>query len=121
MYSRLFSRLSGWLFFTLGLIGLTMGHLGTYAKFSGPETGLSLALGLLGMWAARSRMRSSVLGAWSIGLTCMVWGILGLFMPSSWLGTTQPLENAVRVVVGVWGLYVSVQDVMTWRNSEIQG
>lgn len=116
MYSPLFDRLSGWLFFTLGLIGITMGRLGTYAKLSGPETVLSLALGLLGMWAARSRMRSSVLGALSIGFFCIVWGIWGLVFPSGWLGTTQPVENAIRVVVGAWGTYVAVQDVMTWRN-----
>ena len=117
MYSPLYDRLTGWLFFFLGLVGIVIGHLGNYAQISQGEGLLLLILGLLGMLAARSRTRSAVLVAFIIGLFCFFWGVLGVSYSNYWLGSTDPFETALRFVCGAWGLYVAVQDVFVWRNA----
>lgn len=118
MYSPLYNRLTGWLFFTLGIIGITLRHLGSYAQFSLNESLLLMGLGLLGMAAARSRTRNAVLSAGVIGILSLAWGVLGTMPTTSiWLGSTEPLETAFRFVLGLWGLYVATQDVILWRNT----
>lgn len=117
MYSPLYDRLTGWLFFFLGLVGIVIGHLGNYAQISQGEGLLLLVLGLLGMFAARSRKRSAVLVALIIGVLCLLWGVLGLSSTSYWLGSTDPFETALRFICSVWGLYVAVQDIIVWRNA----
>ena len=44
MYSPLYDRLTGWLFFFLGLVGIVIGHLGNYAQISQGEGLLLLVL-----------------------------------------------------------------------------
>lgn len=118
MYSPLYNRLTGWLFFSLGIIGVTFGRLGSYAQLSLSESLLLLAFGLWGMGAARSRTRNAVLSAFLIGGLSLVWGVLGAVpSTSAWLGSTEPFETALRFVLGLWGLYVAIQDVILWRNT----
>jgi hypothetical protein len=45
------------------------------------------------------------------------WGIAGFVWPVTWMGMSEPLENALRLVAGLWGMYASVNDVLAWRSS----
>jgi 4-amino-4-deoxy-L-arabinose transferase-like glycosyltransferase len=117
MYAPIYNRLCGWAFFTLGIIGFTAGHLGTYIRFSVPESALCTTVGLLGMVAARLRRRDAAVFALLFGVGLFAIGLAGLIWPVSWFGTSEPLENAVRLVAGLWGMYSAVTDVLAWRSS----
>ncbi len=116
MYARSYDRIVGWLFFAVGIAGLFVHHLATYAVLTGPETIMNLMVGLAGMSAARRRTRTSTVSATLIGVGLLLWGIWGLAWPQSVLGTAEPLEVVVHIVCGLWGMYVAVHDVNEWRR-----
>lgn len=117
MFSPLYNRLCGWLFFILGVLGLWTGQVGDYARMSPVDSFLSVALGLLGMAGARSRTRYAVTSALGLGFLLFMWGVWGLTVKNSWLGSSEPAETALHLVCGAWGMYLSVQDVLQWRKS----
>lgn len=117
MYASTYDRLLGWLFTALGIAGLVTNHIGSYLTLSRPETGLNLFIGVVAMACARSRLRISTLCAMLIGILLFLWGIWGLAWPASFVGTAEPLEIAVHIVAGLWGMYVSVHDVNQWRHA----
>jgi hypothetical protein len=41
---------------------------------------------------------------------------VGLFVSHAVLGSADPLESAVRLVLGLWSIYLGVQDVLRWRS-----
>lgn len=116
MYASTFDRLVGWLLFAVGITGLFTQGIGAYVALSPWDTGIYLALGLLGMAGARSRLRVATLTAMVIGVFLLLWGLWGLAWPVSVIGTAEPLETMVHVVGGLWGIYVSVHDVNQWRR-----
>lgn len=117
MYASLYNRLCGWLFFALGMIGLTTGNIGDYLKVTGPESTAYIALGIIGMLAARSRRREAGVICFVLGLTLLSSGLFGFFWPVSFLGFSEPAECALRTVAGCWGLYVAVSDLLTWAHN----
>jgi hypothetical protein len=117
MYAPVYNRLCGWTFFTMGIIGFTVGKLGTYIRFSMPESILYIAIGLFGMITARVRHRDATVFAMLLGIGLFLFGVAGFIWPTSRLGTSEPLESAVRLVAGLWGMYSAVTDVLAWRNS----
>lgn len=117
MYASTYDRLTGWMLFILGIIGMTVGHLGSYAQITTEESTVLLVLGLVAMLGARSRKRTAVLVAFVIGVVCLVWGIYGVSSTNPWFGSSDPLETAMRFLLSLWGLYVAVQDVIVWRNT----
>ncbi|MCL6446427.1 MAG: hypothetical protein K6T83_23775 [Alicyclobacillus sp.] len=116
MYAPLYCRLCGWLFTAFGLAGLIWGRLGQLLHFRVEDAAIYLVLGIIGMGAARSRHRNAVLASLFCGLLLLAWGMAGMAWPDFRVIGGEPLENAIRVVAGFWGLYVSVQDVLTWRS-----
>jgi hypothetical protein len=117
MLSPLYNRIFGWVFFTLGFIGLLYGNIGEYIRLTRPESILHMSIGLLAMAAARTRLRYTVVAALMFGIATFMWGMWGAAWPSSPLGTSEPLEILLRLLAGAWGLYVSVQDVLEWRRA----
>lgn len=118
MYAPLYNRLCGWLFFALGMIGLTTGRLGDYMKFHLPESIACVTIGVLGMLAARASRRGSVLACLLLGVLLLTYGMLGFFRPMWLPGGAEPLDNALRVVAGIWGIYTGVADVRRWIQAE---
>jgi hypothetical protein len=117
MYAPIYNRLCGWTFFALGVIGFTVGKLETYIRFSMPESCLYTSIGLLGMVTARLRRRDATVFALLLGIGLFIFGLAGFIWPVSRLGTSEPLESAMRLVAGLWGMYSAVTDVLAWRNS----
>jgi len=117
MYTPIFNRLCGWLFFALGLVGFTTGSVENYIRVSTFEGIAYTAIGLLGMVTARLRHRDATFFSLLFGLMLFGWGVAGFVWPVTWMGTSEPLENAVRLVAGLWGMYASVNDVLAWRTS----
>lgn len=116
MYVRTFDRWVGWMYFAVGVIGLFVNHIGSYAALSSVETVINLSIGLSAMAAARSRHRTGVLTALMLGVALLFWGIFGMAWPQSILGTAEPLKTVIRIVTGLWGMYVAVHDVNEWRR-----
>ncbi|MBX5437578.1 MAG: hypothetical protein IRZ33_10235 [Alicyclobacillaceae bacterium] len=124
MYAPVYDRLCGWLLLILGVSGFVWGHLGQWMELQPVESALSAALGLTALSGARARRRSAALTALVVGLALFLWGLAGVLSPGQmWLrglGETQPLESLLRFLGGAWGLYVAVQDVVTWRKASAQ-
>lgn len=118
MYTPLYNRLCGWLFFALGTIGFAIGHVGSYIRVSLAESILYLCLGFIGMAGARLRHRDCSLVCVQLGLGLFLWGIAGFVWPRSVIGSSEPLESAIRVVAGLWGMYAAVTDVLDWRSRD---
>ncbi|QQE77655.1 hypothetical protein [Alicyclobacillus sp. SO9] len=116
MYAVHYDRLCGWIFLFFSIAGFSFGHVGEYMQLSLVEDTVFLILGVLLIVSARSRYRYAVAAAFSLGLLCTVWGLWGTISPASVPGSADPLENAVRVVLGAWGVYTSAQDIRAWRR-----
>ena len=116
MYTHLYNRLCGWLYVVLALTGLTAGHVGDYIHVSQAESVLYLCVGIFAMTAARFRHRDATLVAVVLGLGLFGWGIVGLAWPTNGLGTSDPLESALHLVAGAWGMYAAVTDTLAWRQ-----
>lgn len=101
---------------SIAVIGFCVHRISDYAELSTIENWILLAVGVAGILAARSRLRYATSSALLIGLWLFGWGLWGLAIPNSWIGSAQPLENAIRLVSGLWGMYVSVHDVLAWRR-----
>lgn len=117
MYSPLYNRLSGWLFFALGIIGLTAGRIGDYLKVTGLESTLYISIGVIGMFAARIRIREAGVTCFILGFSLLVSGLIGIFWPDSFLGFSEPAESAIRTIAGCWGIYAAVSDLLTWVHA----
>lgn len=119
MYARVYDRLCGWVFVALGVCGLALGGIPGYIVLERADAWLHVILGAVMVAAARSRHRTAVLCAVWAGLGLFVWGVIGLTGsgPRYGLGVAEPLECAVHLVAGAWGMYIAVQDVLDWRRS----
>jgi hypothetical protein len=118
MYASLYNRLCGWLFFTLGLIGLTSGRIGDYLKMTTTESTLYILVGVLGMFSARIRRREAGVACGALGLVLLAAGLIGFIWPESFLGYSEPAEAVLRTVAGCWGIYVVVSDLLNWAHAE---
>lgn len=116
MYAVHYDRLCGWIFIFFAIAGFSFGHVGEYMQLSPVENTLFLVLGLLFIASARSRYRYAVTVAFFLGVLVTAWAVWGTISPASVPGSADPLENAVRLVLGVWGLYTAIQDILTWRR-----
>ena len=116
MYTSLFNRLCGWLLIALGTIGLLAGGIGDYMQMSGLESDVFLGLGVLAVMGARSRFRYAFPTAFLLAAVLLAWGILGIAQPQTILGYAEPLDNAVRCLAGIWGLYTVFHDFVLWRR-----
>lgn len=118
VYATLYNRLCGWLLVATGALGLFFGQLGDYARFTTAESCGHLGLGFLSLLAARSgRRRYAASGALGVGLSLFFWGISGLTWPNTPWWTSEPVDNALRLVAGIWGMYIAVQEVQDWRRN----
>ncbi len=117
MFCALYNRLCGWILILTAAIGFLFGHIGEYLALSRPENVICLCLGVVAVWGARVRQRYAFLIATLLGCLVFLWGIWGMFWPGVVIGSAEPLENAIRIVLGAWGLYVALQDFTIWRNS----
>lgn len=119
MYSIIYNRLLGWTFVVLSVMGWWFHGILDYIALSHTENLVDSGFAVLFLFFARQRMRYASAMALVFGLTFLAWaicGMAGVVLPT---GTPDPLENALRLVVGVWGLYVSMQDVARWRSEDL--
>jgi hypothetical protein len=119
VYARLYDRLCGWLLVGLGIAGFACGGVPGYIRLETVEAWIHVAMGLILVGAGRSRHRNAVLASVWVGALLFLWGILGLSGSTLryGLGHAEPLEGAVHLVAGAWGMYIAVQDVLDWRRS----
>jgi len=118
MFARVYNRIVGWLFVALGIVGLTVSHIGEYMFFTRTEALSCLAIGIVSTTMARQRHRYSAAGALLLGVVLFVFGFAGLTMPTTF-GGVEPLECVLRLVAGAWGIYVSIHDVLLWRSVQL--
>jgi hypothetical protein len=116
MFCTLYNRLCGWVLIALASVGFLFGHIGDYLELSHGENVLCLCLGVIAVWGARVRQRYAFMLTVLVGFFMFLWGIWGMFWPGIVVGSAEPLENAIRIVLGAWGIYVSLQDIWTFRN-----
>lgn len=116
MFCTLYNRLCGWILVALSVVGFLFGHIGAYLVLSYGENILCLCLGISAVWGARVRQRYAFIVTAVIGCFLLIWGIWGMFWPGLVIGSSEPLENAIRIVLGAWGVYISLQDLLAWRS-----
>lgn len=116
VFAALYDRLCGWLLIFLATVGFATGHLGDYIGLTTAESSLLMVLGVISLIGARSRSRYAVPVAFFIGIFLLAWSILGILNPALVAFPSDPLENVLRIVVGGWGIYVAVQDFLSWRQ-----
>lgn len=116
MHTKLTCRIMGWVFVLLGIIGCTSGSLGVYLRFNLVESYITLAMGIISVFAARRRHRVSALTALFIGVCCAIWEISPLVLKTPTLGTVEPLDVVIHGLAAIWGMGTAVQDVWQWRT-----
>jgi hypothetical protein len=119
VYAQIYDRLCGWLFAALGAAGFACGGVPGYIHLSRADSAVYVIIGWLLVAAARFRHRTAVLAAVWMGVLLFLWGVLGLTGSTVryGLGSAEPLECALHLVAGAWGMYIAVQDVLDWRRS----
>jgi hypothetical protein len=114
MYALLYNRLTGWLWFFIGIWSLFSRNMGDYILITRPETYISIAMGLLGMFGARVKLRNQVIICSSV----TVMNLILLLLASSPLGqlivSPTPLEGVLRFLCSVWGFYCLYNELRTW-------
>ncbi|MFD1674254.1 hypothetical protein [Alicyclobacillus fodiniaquatilis] len=116
MNSKTTCRIIGWIFLTLGGIGVCGGHVGTYLQFTHVESYLNLAFGSISVLAARRRHRVSAATAMLTGLLYCIWGTSGLFFQHPLLGSVEPLDTIMHELAAIWGIGTAAHDVLLWRK-----
>lgn len=115
MYVALYNRLTGWLWFAIGLWSLFSPNIGDYIDIARPETYLSLGLGLIGMYGARGgrlRNQAIVCGTLTVvNLACLV--LIGTPMADVIFSPT-PLEGVFRFLCVLWGIYCLYNEIRLW-------
>ncbi|GMA51731.1 hypothetical protein GCM10025857_30880 [Alicyclobacillus contaminans] len=119
MYCPIFNRICGWLYFALGMVGFTSGRLGNYIHVSLAEAIAYTALGVFGMIAARLRWRDATMASVLYGILLLLWGFAGFAWPNWPYAQADPLEAMLRVLSGLWGMYCTVTDVLSWRRTKL--
>lgn len=118
MYAQFYNRIVGWLFVTLGIFGFMWTHLGEYLFFTIAEAWICIIFGVSAIFFARHRFRYAVAGAGLLGVLLTAFGFAGL-LHFAWLSQLEPLESIVRVVSGLWGIYVALHDIRLWRSQTL--
>jgi ABC-type transport system involved in multi-copper enzyme maturation permease subunit len=121
VYTPVYDRLLGWLTLTVGILGYLFGQLGQYMRLWPVENGILIGMGILAIVASRSRTRYAVVAALVLGLVLFAWGVVGSVWPGIPALSAEPLESACRIVAGAWGVYLSVEDTLTWRRQHRSG
>lgn len=106
MMDRRYARVTGWLYFVLGLSGLFTDHLWHMFHVSGTVMFIHFAIGLVGLTVSRhGTLRACRIYSVAMGLLLLLWGGVGTMAPG-WLDPYPlPLENALHVISGIWGFY----------------
>lgn len=83
------------------------------------ENVTNATIGVIALFAARRRKRIATSIAMILGLVCFAWGLLGTCGVRLPIGLAEPLENLIRTVAGMWGIYVASHDVLRWRREQL--
>ncbi|MCL6487354.1 MAG: hypothetical protein K6T76_00230 [Alicyclobacillus mali] len=119
VYAMYYNRLTGWLWFALGALGLTRAPTGDYIHLTTPETGIALAAGCLGMLGARVTRRNQVVVCGILLLVYVAWLWLGASPRfNRWMSTT-PLESVLRLLEALWALYCLAAELWGWRTRRL--
>jgi hypothetical protein len=114
MYTLLYNRLTGWLWFAIGVWSLFSPNIGDYIQLAKPETVIALGLGLLGMLGARSAHRNQVITCGILTISNVL--LLSLsgapFAPTVFAPT--PFEGMLQFLCVLWGCYCLVQQLRIW-------
>ncbi|WP_067934591.1 hypothetical protein [Alicyclobacillus kakegawensis] len=116
MYARVYDRLVGWLCLASAAVGWLSGRIGDYMHIWPLESCILLGIGVLALLGARARLRYTVAVALVLGLALFLWGVTGSVHPHLPGATAEPLECALRIVAGAWGVYTAVEDTLSWRR-----
>ncbi len=110
-----YARVTGWLYFALGVLGLFTDHLWHMFHVGGNMMYMHFIIGIIGITAARyGSIRQTRLYAITVGLLLLTWGAVGTLSPA-WLDPYPlPLENALHVITGIWGFYGIGNSMMNW-------
>lgn len=119
MYASLYNRLLGWLSILLVGTGLSSHNLGNYISLTTGENWTNAAIGVIALFAARRRKRIATSVAMLLGMACLAWGVLGMAGVELPPGLTEPLENLIRTIAGMWGISIASHDVLRWRREQL--
>ncbi|WP_067927922.1 hypothetical protein [Alicyclobacillus shizuokensis] len=119
MYARVYNRLVGWLCLAAAAVGWLFGHIGDYMHILPLESCILLGFGVLALLGARSRLRYTVAVALVLGIALFLWGVDGSFQSHLPGATAEPLECALRIIAGAWGVYTAVEDTLSWRRRRL--
>ncbi|MCL6632652.1 MAG: hypothetical protein K6T63_08440 [Alicyclobacillus herbarius] len=119
MYTPVYNRLVGWLCAAIAVLGWVSGRVGEYMQISPLESGILMTVSVFAVLGSRSRIRYAVAVATVVGLALLVWGIAGSFHPHLFGVSAEPLENAGRILIGGWGVYLAVEDTLAWRQARL--
>jgi hypothetical protein len=101
-----FTRWTGGLFLTLGIIGLFVEHIAGLIHFDGLHNAIHLLFGLWAIVAAGSEI-SALRYARSVGIFYIAMATIGVLSPGMFGMMEMELsENIMHFVLGAWGLYV---------------
>lgn len=114
MYVLLYNRLTGWLWFAVGIWGVFAQNIGDYILLTRPETYVSIALGLLGMFGARVQLRNQVIICASLTLINLIILVLASAPVGKTLVGPTPLEGVFRFLCTLWGGYCLYNEVRFW-------
>ena len=114
MYVLLYNRLTGWLWFAIGIWGMFSQNIGDYILVTRPEMYVSIALGLLGMFGARVQLRNQVIICTSLTLINLIILVLTSSPTGKALVGPTPLEGVFRFLCTLWGVYCLYNEVRFW-------
>lgn len=101
-----YTRVAGWIFVTLGVLGLFTSQLLGLIQFDKVHTIIHLILGVLAFAAVANRMQK--LFALVMGPLLLLLGAFGLFMPTLMGMHLEAVENFLHLLLGGWGIYATV-------------
>lgn len=114
MYVLLYNRLTGWLWFFVGVWSLFSNHLGDYLRIAPVEAYVTLGLGLLGMLGARLKSRDQVIVCAALCLANLSMLIVSQTPIGGPIFEPTPMENVLQFLCFGWGIFCIYHEMSAW-------